>query len=68
MPSSMPRARCAGKTAPPTSSAKPSAIVLPSTLHLAAHRLASNLGVPFGVALAHAEAAGLGRAIEEVRR
>lgn len=48
---------------PPTSSAKPAATILPNTLHLAAHRLASALGVPFGVALAHAEAAGLGREV-----
>lgn len=57
---SMPQARRAGKISPPTSSAKPTARPVPNTLHLAAHRLASALGVPFGVALAHAEAAGLG--------
>ena len=60
MPSSMPCARRAGKRPPPTSSSKPPASSLPNTLHLAAHRLASALGVPFGIALAHAEAAGLG--------
>ncbi len=62
MPSSMPRVRRAGKRPLPSSSAKPASSSLPNTLlHLAAHRLASALGVPFGVALAHAEAAGLGR-------
>lgn len=61
MPSSIPHARRPGKRPPPTSSTKPASSILPSTLHLAAHRLASHLGVPFGVALAHAEAAGLGR-------
>ncbi|MBN8915045.1 MAG: hypothetical protein J0I31_05545 [Rhizobiales bacterium] len=54
-------ARRAGKRPLPSSSAKPASSSLPNTLHLAAHRLASALGVPFGVALAHAEAAGLGR-------
>lgn len=60
---SMPCARRAGKTFPPTSCAKPATSSLPNSLHLAAHRLASNLGVPFGVALAHAEAAGLGKEV-----
>lgn len=53
--------RRAGKRPLFSSSAKPASSSLPDTLHLAAHRLASNLGVPFSVALAHAEAAGLGR-------
>jgi len=61
MPSSLSQARRTGKRPPPTSSAKPASSALPSTLHLAAHRLGSALGVPFGVALAHAQAAGLGR-------
>lgn len=61
MPSSMPRARRAGKRPLPSSSAKPASLPLPTALERVAHRLASALGVPFGVALAHAEAAGLGR-------
>ncbi|GLI25745.1 hypothetical protein GGQ86_004996 [Xanthobacter flavus] len=63
MAHSLPHARRAGKRPPPTSSVKPASSSLPNTLHLAAHRLASNLGVPFGVAMAHAEAAGLGREV-----
>lgn len=61
MHKSIPQARSAGKRPPPTSSAKPASSILPNTLHLAAHRLASTLGVPFSVALLHAEAAGLGK-------
>ncbi|MFG1381274.1 hypothetical protein [Xanthobacter versatilis] len=61
MTKSIPQARRAGKRPPPTSSAKPASSILPNTLHLAAHRLASALGVPFSVALVHAEAAGLGK-------
>ena len=63
MTKSIPQARRAGKRPPPTSSAKPAGAI-PSPLHLIAHRLASNLGVPFGVALAHAQAAGLGREVQ----
>lgn len=40
---------------------EPSNRFTPPTLHMAAQRLASRCGVPFSVALAHAEAAGLGR-------
>ena len=61
MTKSIPQARRAGKRPPPTSSAKPASSILPNTLHFAAHRLASALGVPFSVALVHAEAAGLGK-------
>ncbi|MEP9354852.1 hypothetical protein ABLE93_14785 [Xanthobacter sp. KR7-65] len=61
MDNPIPHVRRPSKRPPPTSSAKPATSILPDTLHLAAHRLASALGVPFGVALAHAEAAGLGR-------
>ena len=61
MAHSIPHDRRPGKRPLPSSSAKPASSSLPNTLHLAAYRLASALGVPFGVALAHAEAAGLGR-------
>ncbi|MFG1306007.1 hypothetical protein V5F34_17950 [Xanthobacter autotrophicus] len=64
MPKSIPHARRAGKRPPPTSSAKPASSILPNSLHLAAHRLASALGVPFSVALVHAQAAGLGREVQ----
>lgn len=47
MAHSLPHARRAGKRPPPTSSARPAPTSLPNTLHLAAHRLASALGVPF---------------------
>lgn len=60
---SMPQARHASKIPPPTTSLKPAGRIL-SPLHLAAHRLASNLGVPFTVALLHAEAAGLGKEVQ----
>lgn len=56
----MPYVRRASKCSFPSSSTKPTASALPNTVHLAAHRLASNLGVPLGVALAHVKAAGLG--------
>lgn len=59
MHKSIAQARRAGKLPPPTSSAKPAGNIS-SPLHLIAHRLAANLGVPFAVALAHARAAGLG--------
>lgn len=62
MPIHMPHARTPGKISPPTSCAKPAGTVT-SPLHLIAHRLAANLGVPFGVALAHAQAAGLGKEV-----
>ncbi len=64
MTKSIPQARRAGKRPPPTSSAKPASSILPNTLHLAAHRLASALGVPFSVTLVHAEAAGLGKEVQ----